>query len=165
MSGGRVIIHRSPHRSQMSSTHCKTFTFLVAAHLALWQGYAQFRSGVDKTIVHHQGYQIGYALKFMTNSEEAQKIHLIPRHEGLVKYYGAFPYKQWTGVGMELCWGNLKEYLRSPLYQNLSVDEQRIKRWEMLCAIAGGLEACHVRGIMHRDIKPENSMPSFAKLI
>jgi hypothetical protein len=30
--------------------------------------------------------------------------------------------------------------------------------WEIVKQVAGGLAACHARGLMHRDIKPDNSI-------
>ena len=109
-------------------------------------------------------------MKFISNDQgydamrEAQNVCCIPKVEGLVKYYGHFQHRVpstgvvFTCIGMELCDGNLNDYLKTSWYLGLTPDQQRIQRWEMLRAIAGGLEACHNKRIMHRDIKPDNSM-------
>ena len=100
-----------------------------------------------------------------TQLPEIDLISKIPRHTSIVKYYGwfTFQYHGWLQlecyavVGMELCVGNLGDYLNSLYQRNYSLHDMNYIRWYIVQGIAEGLHQCHSIQLMHRDIKPENS--------
>jgi serine/threonine protein kinase len=114
-------------------------------------------------VILHKGQTIKYALKFihceLDAKREADNICRIPRDPRVVRYYGCFIFRNRIVIGMELCDGDLGDFVAK--YCNLSQDRKRFLRWDIVRKVAGGLHECHILGFMHRDIKPPNSTSPF----
>jgi serine/threonine protein kinase len=61
-----------------------------------------------------------------------------------------------TYIEMELCDGNLLEYLNDR--KEINSDIQAVELCEIMIAILSGLQICHEHRLLHRDLKLANSM-------
>jgi serine/threonine protein kinase len=107
---------------------------------------------------------MSFALKFIHRTglhraqyPEVDNIPRLPRHPGIIRYFGFFEFEDFVVVGTEVCDGDLKKLFAEKYYGSDSLT-QNCMRWDMLQQVAEGLHQCHFSGLMHRDIKPDNSM-------
>src|SRR5215472_13481688 len=105
----------------------------------------------------NESKKLYYALKFMrlesdddfdAAKREIQNILRIPQSPAIVQYYGWFQVGRWAVVGMELCSGDIINFLASSNYRNASEAKKANYRWEIIESIAVGLSECHSQGLI-----------------
>jgi len=99
---------------------------------------------------------------------ELRVLNNIPASSNVIRYYGwhrlESPAYRYICLFMELCPGNLSDFIASRYYITLSAEQKRVGNWDIVKQVAQGLQQCHENNLVHRDLKIDNSISQCLRL-